>query len=113
MSHDDLVLSSDAQIVTIGWLWVQESSKTYEGILCGYMEFKIKNIVYFTIILDWSQVVYISKVYSKLVYVCIYTFYPRELIAKLWSEHRVREFHGNPVVRSPCRGHGSIPGSGI
>lgn len=47
--HDNLVLSSDDQIVTIGWLWVQESSKTYEGILCGYMEFKIKNIVYFTI----------------------------------------------------------------
>lgn len=47
--HDNLVLSSDDQIVTIGWLCVQESSKTYEGILCGYMEFKIKNIVYFTI----------------------------------------------------------------
>ena len=47
------------------------------------MEFKIKNIVYFTIFLDWSQVVHISKVYSKLMYVCIYTFYPRELIAKL------------------------------
>ena len=55
----------------------------YPEVVDNAIKFKIKNIVYFTIFLDWSQVVYISKVYSKLMYVCIYTFYPRELIAKL------------------------------
>lgn len=56
---------------------MQKFGKKKKNILqesIGYIEFKIQNIVYFVIILNCAlyYILYISKFYNKLRYICAY-----------------------------------------